>query len=78
FYINLPLGLFALAVINATLRPHRRPATVSIDYAGAVLLALALTSIILIASLGSTLTAEAPVSLMAISLLGILSIAGFI
>lgn len=78
FYINLPLGLFALAVINATFRPHRRPATVSIDYAGAVLLALALTSIILVASLGSTLTVEAPVSLMAISLLGILSVAGFI
>lgn len=78
FYINLPLGLFALAVINATFRPHRAPVSVSIDYAGAALLALALSSIILIASLGSTLVAEAPVSLMAISLLGVLSIAGLV
>jgi len=78
FYINVPLGLFALAVINATFKPHRQPASVSIDYAGATLLALALTSIILIASLGSTLATGAPVSLMAITLLGVLSIAGFL
>ena len=36
FYINLPLGLLALAVINATFKPHRRPSNVTIDYAGAV------------------------------------------
>jgi EmrB/QacA subfamily drug resistance transporter len=78
FYINVPLGLLALAVINITFKPHRRPSMASIDYAGASLLTVALTSVILIASLGSTLYAEAPVSLMAISLLGVLSIAGFI
>ncbi|MEI9899914.1 MAG: MFS transporter [Hyphomicrobium sp.] len=27
FYINVPLGLAALAVINATFKPHRRPST---------------------------------------------------
>jgi MFS family permease len=78
FYINLPLGLFALAVINATFKPVRRPTSVSIDYAGATLLALALTSVILISNLGGTLFVEAPVSLMAITLLGVLSIAGFL
>lgn len=78
FYINLPLGLLALAVINATFKPHRRPATVSIDYAGAGLLAIALTCVILISSLGSTLIVEAPVSFMAIALLAVLSIGAFI
>ena len=52
FYINLPLGLLALAVINATFKPHRRPSNVTIDYVGAVLLAIALTCVILISSLG--------------------------
>ncbi len=78
FYINLPLGLLALAVINATFKPQRRPASVTIDYVGAALLAIALTCVILVASLGSSLLVEAPVSLMAISLAGVLSLAGFI
>jgi EmrB/QacA subfamily drug resistance transporter len=78
FYINLPLGLLALAVINATFKPHRRPSNVTIDYVGAVLLAIALTCVILISSLGSTLIVEAPVSFMAIALAAVLSLGGFI
>jgi EmrB/QacA subfamily drug resistance transporter len=54
FYVNLPLGLAALAVIGgafhlrAIARPH------AIDYAGAVLLAGALGSTVLLTSLGGT------------------------
>jgi EmrB/QacA subfamily drug resistance transporter len=52
FYINLPTGLLALAVIAVTLpsQPSRRQHT--IDYLGASLLTFALTSIILVTSLG--------------------------
>jgi EmrB/QacA subfamily drug resistance transporter len=78
FYINVPLGLLALAVINATFKPHKRAAIVSIDYAGAALLAVALTCVILLSSLGTTLLAEAPVSMFAISLFGMLALAGFL
>jgi EmrB/QacA subfamily drug resistance transporter len=78
FYINLPLGLFALAVINRTFKPHSQPADVSIDYLGASLLAVALTSVILLSSLGSMLLIEAPVSFMAILLLGALAISTFL
>jgi EmrB/QacA subfamily drug resistance transporter len=78
FYINVPLGLLALAVINATFKPHKRAAMIEIDYAGAALLAVALTCVILVTSLGSTLLAEAPVSMFAISLLGVLALAGFL
>jgi EmrB/QacA subfamily drug resistance transporter len=78
FLINLPLGLLALVVISITLRPHARPKKVDIDYAGATLLALALTSIVLITSLGGTLISEAPVSLFAISLLGVVSLTAFL
>lgn len=78
FLINLPFGLAALAVINLTFRPHRRSAHVEIDYVGAALLAIALTSIVIITSLGATLVQEAPVSLFAISLLGIGSLILFV
>jgi EmrB/QacA subfamily drug resistance transporter len=52
FYINLPTGVLALAVIAAALpaRPSSRAHT--IDYLGAALLSFALTSVILVTSLG--------------------------
>ena len=78
FLINLPFGILALIVINRTFRPHRHKANIEIDYAGAVLLGLALTSLVIVTSLGATLIAEAPVSLFAFSMLGIVSLAGFI
>ncbi|WP_439541953.1 MFS transporter [Hyphomicrobium sp.] len=78
FLINLPLGLLALAVINRTFQSPARRAGVTIDYAGAALLALALTSIVLITSLGATLAQEAPVSLIAIAVLAVVSLACFI
>jgi EmrB/QacA subfamily drug resistance transporter len=78
FLINLPFGILALAVINRTFRPHHQNKKVEIDYAGAGLLALALTSIVMITSLGATLTEEAPVSMFAISLLGVVSLAAFL
>ena len=52
FYVNLPLGLIAVAIIGwafAAPKIRRRPA---IDVAGAVLLAVALTALILLMSLG--------------------------
>ena len=78
FLINLPFGILALAVINASFRPHKRASKVEIDYAGAALLALALVCIVIITSLGGALTREAPVSMFAISLLGIVSLGAFI
>jgi EmrB/QacA subfamily drug resistance transporter len=78
FLINLPLGLLALFVINRTFRSAPRQVAVEIDYRGAALLALALTSLVLVTSLGPTLISQAPVSLMAISALGAVSLAGFL
>ncbi|HVZ05832.1 MDR family MFS transporter [Hyphomicrobium sp.] len=78
FLINLPFGILALIVITATFRPHTRTKRVDIDYVGATLLALALTSVVVITSLGATLAREAPVSMFAISALGIVSLAMFL
>ena len=52
FYINLPLGLVALAIIGwafTALGERQRP---SLDIAGAALLAVTLTALILLTSLG--------------------------
>src|SRR6476659_7187043 len=54
FYINLPLGILALAVIAATLPSRADRQQHAIDYAGAVLLAVALSAIILVTDLGGT------------------------
>jgi EmrB/QacA subfamily drug resistance transporter len=78
FYINIPIGLLALAVINRTFRPKQRSASATIDYVGAALLAVALTSVITVSSLGGSLMAEAPVSLFAISALGLAAVAAFL
>lgn len=78
FLINLPFGLLALIVINRTFRPHRKVSNIQIDYPGAMLLALALSSIVIVTSLGATFATEAPVSLFAFSLLGAVSLAAFI
>jgi EmrB/QacA subfamily drug resistance transporter len=54
FYVNLPIGLLALAVISATLHTPPARERPRIDYAGAALLAGALSAIVLVASLGGT------------------------
>src|SRR5690349_5453736 len=54
FYINLPLGILALAVIASTLpstAERRRPA---IDYAGTALLAITLSAIVLVSDVSGT------------------------
>jgi EmrB/QacA subfamily drug resistance transporter len=78
FYVNLPLGLAALAVIGATLprtAPRGRP---SIDYLGAGLLAGGLSAIVLVTSLGGTTWAWGSARVVLVAVLGVALIAGFL
>ncbi|MGW4689208.1 DHA2 family efflux MFS transporter permease subunit [Streptomyces sp. NPDC004244] len=52
FYINLPIGLVALAVISTTLHIPGRRSKHTIDYLGTFLVACVATCLVLIASLG--------------------------
>jgi EmrB/QacA subfamily drug resistance transporter len=52
FYVNLPLGLLALFMILYRMPPLKRGAGGRVDYAGAALLVLAFTPILLALSLG--------------------------
>src|SRR4051794_10241270 len=54
FYINLPVGIAALVVLAATLPSLSKRAARSIDYAGAALLAVMLSSVTLVSDLGGT------------------------
>ena len=52
FYVNLPLGLLALAIIGLAFSAPRARGRPVIDVAGAALLALSLTSLVLLTSFG--------------------------
>jgi len=52
FYINLPLGLLSVAVIGWTFRTPPRRRRPAIDFAGAGLLAVLLTAVMLLTTLG--------------------------
>ena len=54
FYINLPLGVVALAVLAATLPGTAKRASHRIDYAGAALLAVVLSAVTLTTDLGGS------------------------
>jgi EmrB/QacA subfamily drug resistance transporter len=54
FYVNLPIGIAALAVLSATLPVTSALGKPSIDYVGASLLAAGLSAIVLVTSLGGT------------------------
>ncbi|MET0552423.1 MAG: MDR family MFS transporter [Vicinamibacteria bacterium] len=78
FYINLPLGVFALAVLRATLPAAVRRARPQLDYAGAGLLAVALAGIILTTDLGGTAFAWASMPVVAAGTVSLLALAGFV
>ena len=69
FYVNLPIGVVALAVVAAVLPGHLRRSQHKIDYAGTVLLAGAATSLVLLTSLGGTTYAwgSAPIIIMGVA-----------
>ena len=77
FYINLPLGGLALAVIGVAF--HARVARVahSIDYAGAALLAGGLTAVVLFTSLGGTTYAWGSTPIIVFAVLGVVLLTAF-
>ncbi len=75
FYVNLPLGAIALAVVWVTLKLPRGRGKAVIDWAGAGLLTLWITALVLITSWGGT---EYAWGSWQIAGLGVLTVAGFV
>jgi EmrB/QacA subfamily drug resistance transporter len=78
FYINLPLGIMALAVIAATLPSRGTRQRRRIDYAGAGLLAAALSAIILMTDLGGTVYRWSSPVVVGLAALAAVALAAFV
>lgn len=71
FYINLPIGVVALAVIATTLHIPVRSAKHTIDYLGTFLIASVATCLVLVASLGGTTWDWGSAQIIGLALLGV-------
>ncbi|WP_141204725.1 MFS transporter [Streptomyces griseorubiginosus] len=71
FYVNLPVGVVALAVIAVVLRIPRRSAKHVIDYLGTFLIAAVATCLVLVASLGGTTWSWGSPQIVGLAVLGV-------
>src|SRR5690242_16397330 len=78
FYINMPIGGAALVYLAATMHLPRLRVQHKIDYAGAITLAIAAISIILMTTWGGTQYAWGSVQVIGLIALAILSTAAFL
>jgi EmrB/QacA subfamily drug resistance transporter len=78
FYINVPIGLIALAVVAARVPGHLSRVHHNIDYLGTAMLGLAATSIILLTSLGGTTYAWSSAPIYILGICGAFLIGAFV
>ncbi|WP_431047578.1 MDR family MFS transporter [Streptomyces sp. P1-3] len=78
FYINLPLGAVALAMITTVLHLPARRSRARIDYAGAALLAVGITSLVLITTWGGNEYAWGSAQVIGLAVLGVAALAAFV
>ncbi|MFJ1731751.1 DHA2 family efflux MFS transporter permease subunit [Streptomyces sp. NPDC088254] len=78
FYVNLPVGVVALAVIAAVLRIPRKATQHVIDYLGTFLIAAVATCLVLVASLGGTTWAWGSPQIVGLAVLGVLLLVAFV
>ncbi|MFD3469636.1 MDR family MFS transporter [Streptomyces sp. NPDC058682] len=78
FYINLPLGAIALAMVTAVLHLPKKRSQGKIDYLGAALLTVAITSTVLVTTWGGAPYAWGSVEILALIAVGVLSTAAFL
>ncbi|MFJ8394057.1 DHA2 family efflux MFS transporter permease subunit [Streptomyces sp. NPDC094144] len=78
FYINLPIGVIALAVIAAVLHIPVRRTKHTIDYLGTFLIASVATCLVLVASLGGTTWPWGSAQIIGLAVLSVLLLAVFV
>lgn len=72
FYINVPIGLLALAAITTRLPEHKHHREHSIDYVGAFILSIVIISLLLVAMWGGATYAWNSLPIIGLSALGAL------
>jgi EmrB/QacA subfamily drug resistance transporter len=78
FYVNIPVGLAALAVIAVAFHPRTAHVEHAVDYLGAALLAGGLAGVVLFTSLGGTTWAWASPQEIAMLVIGIVLLGAFL
>lgn len=78
FYINLPVGVVALAVIATALHIPRKSTRHVIDYLGTFLIAAVATCLVLVASLGGTTWGWGSPQIIGLTVLGVVLIGAFV
>lgn len=78
FYINLPLGAVALALVTAVLHLPRKRSKAGIDYLGVVLLTVGITAIVLVTTWGGTEYAWTSARIMELTGIGVAALIGFV
>lgn len=78
FYVNLPIGAVALAVIAAVLHIPARRTAHRIDYLGMTVVAAAATCLVLVTSLGGTTWAWGSPGIIGLAVAGVLLVALFV
>ncbi|MFJ4239607.1 DHA2 family efflux MFS transporter permease subunit [Streptomyces iakyrus] len=78
FYVNLPVGVVALAVIAAVLHIPRTARRHVIDYLGTFLIAAVATCLVLVASLGGTTWAWGSWQIVGLAVLGVVLALAFV
>ncbi|MDQ1038933.1 EmrB/QacA subfamily drug resistance transporter [Streptomyces sp. V3I8] len=78
FYVNLPVGVVALAVIAAVLHIPVRSRKHTIDYLGTFLIAAVATCLVLVASLGGSTWAWVSPQIIGLTVLGVVLAVAFV
>ncbi|PJE31951.1 drug resistance transporter, EmrB/QacA subfamily [Pseudooceanicola antarcticus] len=78
FYVNIPFGVLAFAVLTRTLKSRDDQVKHKMDYLGAVLLMVLLSSTVLVATLGGSTLAWDSAPMLVLLATVVLALAGFI
>ncbi|WP_367669706.1 DHA2 family efflux MFS transporter permease subunit [Streptomyces sp. DT2A-34] len=78
FYVNLPVGVVALAVIAVVLHIPRKSTRHVIDYLGTFLIASVATCLVLVASLGGTTWSWGSAQIVGLAVLGVVLAFAFV
>jgi EmrB/QacA subfamily drug resistance transporter len=78
FYINLPVGAVALTMVTIVLHLPKKRTESRIDYLGAALLTVAITSLVLLTTWGGTQYAWASAQIIGLLVLGVVALAAFV
>lgn len=78
FYINLPLGAVALAMVTTVLHLPKKRARGRIDYLGTVLLTIGIVSIVLVTTWGGSEYAWGSAVIMELIFIGVAALIGFV